>query len=114
MPAPGANKANIFEGCVIRKAAGTAYAGIAAGEDLSIKYTDGSGLELGECETTGFLDQTTNQIRWVNPYRAASGISSITPVANAALVLHLLSGEITTGDSDLQIEVYYRVVNTVP
>src|SRR5204863_7109643 len=58
VPAPGANKANIFEGCVIRKAAGTAYAGIAAGEDLSIKYTDGSGLELGECETTGFLDQT--------------------------------------------------------
>lgn len=112
VPAPGAGFANIFEGAMIHKAAGTAYAGIAAGEDLSVKYTDGSGLEQGECETTGFLDQATDQVRWMKPHTAASGISSITPVANAVLVMQLLSGEITTGNSDLDIEVYYRVVRT--
>lgn len=114
VPAPGAGFALIFKGALIQKPAGTAYAGIAAGEDLSVRYTDGSGLEVGECETTGFLDDTGNQLRYVQPYHAASGVSDITPVANAALVLHLLSGEITTGDSDLNIEILYDVVDTTP
>jgi len=110
VPAPGASLALIFEGAVIHKPAGTAYAGIAAGEDLSVKYTDESGLEVAECETTGFLDQTTAQTRYVRPHTAASAISSLTPTANAALVLHLLVGEIITGDSDLHVRYFYRVV----
>lgn len=114
VPAPGAGKALIFEGALIQKPAGTAYAGIAAGEDLSVKYTDESGAEVAQCETTGFLDQTTEQIRWARAHAAASGPSQISPVANAALVLHLLVGEITTGDSDLNIEVHYRVVDAAP
>lgn len=112
--APGAGFALIFEGMVIQKPAGTAYAGIAAGEDLSVKYTDGSGLEVGECETTGFLDQTTAQMRYMRAHTAASGISDITPVANSPLVLQLLVGEITTGDSDLNCEIQYRVVDALP
>lgn len=111
--APGANLALIFEGIMIAKPAGVAYAGIAAGEDLSVKYTDASGAEQTEIETTGFLDQATAQVRYAGAYRAASGIGSITPVANAALVLHLLSGEITTGDQPLNCRVFYRVVPTV-
>ena len=112
--APGAGLMLIFEGAVIQKPAGTAYGGIAAGEDLSVKYTDKNGLEVGRCETTGFLDSTANQIRYLNGHRAASGISSFVPVANAALVLHLLVGEISTGDSDLNIETHFRVVNAAP
>lgn len=111
--APGANQALIFQGAMLYKAAGTAYAGVASGEDLSVKYTDDSGLAVGGCETTGFLDQTTAQSRWVNPYHAASGVSSITPVANSPLVLHLLTGEITTGDSDLIVQVHFKIVPTV-
>ena len=114
VPAPGANLANIFVGALVRKPAGTAYAGIAAGEDLSVKYTDASGAEVGQCETTGFLDQAGDEVRWLRPQTAASGPSDITPVANAALVLHLLVAEIITGDSDLEIEAHYRVVKTVP
>ena len=114
VPAPGAGLVLIFEGAVIHKPAGTAYAGIAAGEDLAVKYTDKNGLEVGRCETTGFLDSTANQIRYCNGHRAASGVSSFTPVENAALVLHLLAGEILTGDSDLNIETHYRVVNAAP
>ena len=110
VPAPGANLALICEGAVIHKPSGTAYAGVAAGEDLSIKYTDGSGLEVAQCETTGFLDQTTAQTRYVRAFAAASGASQILAVANAVLVLHLLVGEIITGDSDLHVRYFYRIV----
>lgn len=110
--APGAGKALIFEGAVIFKAAGTAYAAVAAGEDLAIKYTDASGLEVGQAEMTGFADQTTAQFRYIRPHTAASGISSIAAVANAALVAHMLTGEITTGDSDFDFRIYYRIVPT--
>lgn len=114
--APGSGKALIFEGMQLYKPAGTAYAGIAGGEDLSVKYTNGSGLEVAVCETTGFLDQATAQSRFVRPQTgalSAGTVSSFTPVANAALVLQLLSGEITTGDSAVKARVYYRVIPTV-
>lgn len=113
--APGANKAIVLEGAVVHKPAGTAYAGIAVDEDLSFKYTDGSGAEVAVVETTGFLDQATAQTRYAVPHATdGAGVASdITPVANAALVLHLLVGEITTGDSDLLLRLYYRVIPTV-
>ena len=112
--APGTGKALIFEGMLIQKPSGTTYAGIAAGEDLSVKYTDGSGAEVAQCEATGFLDQTTDQIRYVRAHAAASAASQITPVANAKLVLQMLVGEIITGDSPLNCEVLYSIVDTTP
>jgi hypothetical protein len=111
--APGAGYALVLEGALLTMTYGTAaYAGIAAGEDLSFKYTNGSGAEVGQCETTGFLDQTSDQLRYVRAQAAASGNSAVTPIANAALVLHMLSGEITTGDSPLKVRVFYRVIPT--
>lgn len=114
IPAPGAGRALIFEGALIQKPAGVAYGGIAAGEDLSVKYTDASGAEVAQVETTGFLDQATLQTRWARAHSAATGDSSITPVVNAALVLHLLVGEIITGDQPLNIELHYRDVDATP
>lgn len=110
--APAAGYANVLESVVAYKAAGTAYDGVAAGEDISISYTDASGLAVAGIETTGFLDQATAQTRYAGAYRAASGISSITPVAAAALVIHMLTGNIATGTSDLKLRVYYRTVPT--
>ena len=111
VPAPGSGYALIFEGAVVYYGFNTAaYAGIAGGEDLAVKYTDASGLQVGSCETASFLDQTSNQTRFISPYRAASGASDIIPAANAALVLHMLSGEITSGDTQLKLRVYYRIV----
>jgi hypothetical protein len=112
--APGSGLALVFEGAVVYKPAGTAYAGIAAGEDLAVKYTDASGAAVATCETTGFMDQATAQLRYVRPFTAASGVSDITPVANSPLVAHLLSGEITTGTSALRVRVFYRVVPSAP
>ena len=109
--APGANLMLVPTMWAARKAAGTAYAGIAAGEDLALKYTDSSGNKAAlDIETTGFLDQTTAELR------VAPGVGGLTaavePAANAALVCHLLSGEITTGDTDLEVLVRYRIVST--
>ncbi len=113
--APGTGRFLLFEGAELYKAAGTAYAGIAGGEDLSFKYTDGSGQELGVCETTGFLDQATAQVRWVRPQTgaiSAGTVTSIVPVANAVIKIQLLSGEITTGTSDLKCRIFYRVMSS--
>ncbi len=113
VPAPGAGLILIFDGALIYKPAGTAYAGIAATEELAIRYTDETGLVLAVVEATGFLDQTTAQIRWANKHVktiTADTPNDITPVANSPLVLHMLVGEITTGDSPLYVRTYYRVM----
>jgi hypothetical protein len=107
--AQGANKAIIPLQVKVYKPAGTAYSGIAAGEDLVLKYTNASGaIASSTIETTGFLDQTTAQVRV-----GGTSLANVTPVANAAIVAHLLAGEITTGDSDLYIEVIYTVTDVV-
>jgi len=107
--APGANKAIIVERVIATKAAGTAYAGIAAGEDVALRYTDGSGTVQATIEATGFLDQATAQVRTAVPTTTAN----LTPTANAALVAHMTSGEIITGDSDLKLRILYRIIDTV-
>ncbi len=112
--APGAVYALVFIGAVVfLDYNSAAYAGIAAGEDLSIKYTDASGLEVGQCEATGFLDQTADQLRYIRPHHAASGANQIIPVPNAPLVLHMLTGEVITGNSPLRLRVYYRRIPAV-
>lgn len=116
--APGAGFYAIFDGATIELDYGTAaYAGIAAGEDLAIRYTNGSGAIVGQCEATGFLDATADAVRRVMPFcgggtPASPAASDITPVANAALVLHMTSGEITTGDSPLYITIAYRILKS--
>lgn len=104
-----ANKAYVPVAAIWHKPAGTAYAGIAAGEDLVLKYTNASGATLMTVETTGFLDQATAQTRYV----FASLAVDVNPVANAAIVANLLTGEITTGTSPLRIRVYYNAIDTV-
>lgn len=112
--APGASKAVVVTGAVAYKAAGTAYGGIAAGEDVSLRYTDGSGAMLAVFEATGFLDQATAQTRYAYPQSAVATASvEVTPVANAAIVAHMVTGEITTGTSDLVLRIFYRVIPTV-
>jgi hypothetical protein len=113
--APGANKAIIFLGAVVASGGGTAYAGIAATEEFSLKYTNGAGLNVATVEATGWLDQTTAQVRWVYPHVKNITVDTpedITPVANAALVAHMLVGEITTGNYPISVRVYYRIVPT--
>lgn len=111
--APGPGLAALPRKVLVRHGGGTAYAGVAAGEDLVLKYTNGSGAECSpHIETTGFLDQTTAQIRAAGDVGAAGAVGSHVVTANADVVLHLLVGEITTGDFDLHVKVWYDVVRT--
>lgn len=105
LPAPGAGKFYIIEEFEVIKPAGTAYAGIATGEDLTLKYTDASGAVCGTAEMTGFADSTSTTVTF------AKG-TSVIPVVNAAIVAHMLTGEITTGDSPFYLKVYYRIGST--
>lgn len=113
VPAPGAGKALIYLGSQWHLDFNSAaYAGIAAGEDLAIKYTDASGAQVAELETTGFLDATADEYRWAYPAgNTGAVLPSIEPVENAPLVAHMLVGEVTTGDSDLLVKVSYRVID---
>ena len=107
--APGAGKALILLGAILfLDYNSTAYDGVAAGEDLTINYTDKTGDVLATIETTGFLDQAADEVRYV----FAASTAAITPVADAVLCLHLLTAEIATGNSPLKLRVYYRVVPT--
>ena len=83
-----------------------AYNGIAAGEDLSFKYTDGSGTQLFTVEATGFLDATEDAVAY------AADPTLVTPEADVPVVLQMLAGEIATGDSPLRVRFYYHIVPT--
>jgi hypothetical protein len=107
--APGAGKFIEFLGATIMlDATATAYAGVAAGEDLCIKYTNAAGAIVSTTlETTGFIDQTTDQVRTIKAIT-----TDVTPVVNSPIVLHLLVGEITTGTGVLYVNVSYRIHET--
>ena len=111
--APGAGKALMVRGvfCSLDYNS-AAYAGIAGGEDWVVKYTNGSGDQItGHIETTGWLDQTSDQLRWVGPIGASGAVADVSPVVNAAVVMHQLVGEITTGNSPVNVDVYYHVMS---
>lgn len=113
--AAGAGLAIVPCRVAIYKPAGTAYAGVAAGEDLVLKYTNGAGAQCsGVIETTGFLDQATAQTRYVgDPGSTGATAGDVTPVANADIVLHLLVGEIITGNSPIYVRTWYDIISTV-
>lgn len=112
--APGADKALIMTRAMMFYDFNVAaYAGIAAGENLVFRYTDGSGEIISEIETVGFLDQTNDELRLAMPSGdTANNVDTIIPVANAVIVLNLLVGEIITGDSPLFIRFFYNVIST--
>jgi len=110
LAAPGAGKAIVPAGPVAAVMFldynSAAYGGIAAGEDLSVTYTGAGGTELVQVEATGFLDQTSDQVRY------AAEATLVTPEENQAVYLHMLVGEVITGDSPLYVRLYYTIVPT--
>lgn len=111
--APGAGIYNEFVGAVLLLDYNSAaYAGVAAGEDLVFKYTDASGAEISaHIETTGFIDQTNDEVYFVGAKSAQGAVGGVLGVANAAIVLHLLTSEVITGDSPIKIRTIYRQIS---
>lgn len=111
--APAANKAIVIDRVVAYKPSGTAYT-VAGNKDIVLRYTDGSGTILIGVETTGFLDQTTAQTRYEMPQSAVgTGAVEVTPTAAAAIVAHMTTGEVTTGNSAVKLGIWYRTIDTV-
>lgn len=77
---------------------------VGAGDDLSVKFTGAAGAQVSTVlETTGFLDQTSNQVRQVAPVNG-----NYTPVENAGIFLHCLNANPGAGNSPLKVRVLYR------
>lgn len=75
-------------------------------DDIEVKYTNGSGAVASTTlDATGLLDATSDQIRTLKPI-----VTDLTPVANAALVLHNAgNGEWGGTGSPCRVKVAYRV-----
>jgi hypothetical protein len=108
--APGTGFALLPRKVIVSKAAGTAFGGIAAGEDIRIAYGTAAIQTVGDIETTGFLDQTTDEMRVAYALSAASGLDSVdlNALANDNIEFSLLVGDLT-GGSDLVVDIQYEV-----
>ena len=80
-----------------------------SGDDLSVGYA--AGAEIMEIESTGLIDQTNDEWRYITFEHAETFI----PEENTAVVLTNLDDEIAgnaAGDNTLLVRLYYRVVPT--
>jgi hypothetical protein len=80
-------------------AAGTAYASV---NDLTLKYTNGSGVTLSTITASGFLDSAS-----AVAFRAtnAAGLVSF----GAPVVITCGTGNPTTGTFDVKLRIKYRI-----
>lgn len=110
--APGAGKAIEFVSAVLIFDYTAAYTETT--DNLGIKYTNGSGVQVSETiETTGFLDATADTM--TTAVARPDVIVAKTGCENKALVLHNLGdGEFGGGDAAnaLRVKVAYRVHTT--
>lgn len=105
LAAPGSGLTTVVRGFRAYKAAGTAYSGVATTEDLVLRYTNASGAIAAQIETTGFLDQA-------GALQSNGALPGGLVTTNAALVAHMTVGEITTGNSDVILEIEYDIVQS--
>ena len=103
IPSPGVGKSVILDDVFAFKPAGTAFGGIAAGDDLEFRYSSDTGTEIMDIESTNFLDQTGNTRHSARASTADHNIHS-----NAPIILHL-GGDVTGGD-EINLEIFYRIV----
>jgi len=110
--APGAGKMIQFESASFKLVYGGTNAFTEAGDNLSIKYTDDSGVAVSQTiETTGFIDQTAST--YTNAQPVIDAIVAASAAENAPLVLDNLGSEIAgnaANDNTLEVSVSYRVV----
>lgn len=101
------------EGCALQLLGGTVIYDYTAvftetADNLVVRYTNGSGAAASAViETTGFLDQTADQIRPIVPVNDAA------IAGNAPLILHNNGdGEFGGTGSPLRVVVEYLIVRT--
>ncbi len=106
--APGVGYVLDFISLLLAYDYGTVAYTIGTATNLQVKYTDGAGAASSVTQAvTGMIDQATDQIRHLDKLE-----SSITPVANAALVLTLAVANPTAGNGTIHVKVIYRTLAT--
>ena len=79
------------------------------GDNFGIKYTDASGVQVSSTvESTGFIDQTADTM--TNAIPAQDAIVAASGCVNQALVLDNLGSNFAAGNSEMFVQVRYRVV----
>lgn len=110
--APGAGKAIKFMNASFKLVYGGTNAFTEAGDNLGIKYTDASGVQVSQTvECTGFIDQTAST--YTNAEAAINAIVAASAAENQALVLDNLGSNFAGNagnDNTLEVSVLYRVV----
>ena len=109
VPAPGTGFVLLVSELRVSKAAGTAFGGIAAGEDLIVVYSAGTDPVCTGMETTGFLDSTTDEMRITRAIDPTLGFD-LTAEEDTALDYELLIGDITLG-SPVVFDIYYDLID---
>lgn len=108
--AQGAGTVIIFEKLHLKLNAGS-EALTEAGDNLGVKYTDASGVQVSDTiETTGFIDQTSDYHTVGIPVKDAIVVAS--SAENQALVLDNLNAEIAgnaSNDATISYQIWYRV-----
>lgn len=112
--APGAGKALMFHGALLKLDYGGTNAFTESSITFGIKYTDDSGVQVcTSIEATGFIDQTADT--YTNAVAPADVIVAATGIENQALVLDNLGGGEVAGnaanDNTLVVRTYYSVVS---
>jgi hypothetical protein len=106
--APGAGKVLEFISLLLAYDYLTTAYTIGAATNLQVKYTDAAGAAVSTTQAvTGMIDQATDQLRSLDKLEV-----SVTPVANAALVLTLAVANPTLGIGTIHAKVAYRVYPT--
>lgn len=111
--APGAGKMLWFISALIIADNGTAYTITNAGDDLAIRYKDGSGdIISATVDTAGLIDTTSDVVTQVMPLITDSK-SPKADVENQPLVLdNIGAAEFTLGTGVLRVKIFYSVVTT--
>lgn len=112
--APGANKFIAVQSVTLAvDYATTVYDGVDAAEDFSIQYIGGSVKVTQDIESTGFIDQAGDELRFISaaPHAlaAAAAADPLIPTVNAGIDITILVGEIATGDSPIDVEICYAI-----
>lgn len=105
IPAPGTGKMIVVDKVLaFLDYNSAAYNGIAAGEDFTLKYTGSSGAVITTIETDPWLTATADAYM--------VGIAAaVAPVSGAAVVAHMLSDNIATGNSPIKLRIWYKTVS---